>query len=249
MQIASRISTWADGGDTPQFWGLGFTAETANATISIQAVGAAPTIYLETSFDEGNTWTPYTIGETIELTHIGDRVCFAAPIGVENRYNSGDNTGKNKYNHFVISGKMSASGSVMSYLKREESQTSLNTMRSLGNLFQNCTGLTKPPELPATTIISRCYMYMFSGCTNLTAAPVLPAEKTFSYSYRGIMENCPLINEIRVGLKSFESGRTTNWLNNVSPTGTFYCPAELGTNETIQRGPSYCPEGWTVINI
>lgn len=247
--INLRNALMTGGGDTPQFWGLGFTAETANATISIQAYGGrAPVIHLETSFDEGNTWTPYTIGETIELTHIGDRVCFAAPPGVENKYNSARNTGLGDYNHFVISGKMSASGSVMSYLKREESQTSFNYQRNLSNLFQNCTGLTKPPELPVTTLTMRCYMYMFANCTNLTAAPVLPAEQVYYNSYRGIMENCPLINEIRVGLKSFEIP-VTNWLANTSATGTFYCPAELGTDETIQRGPSYCPEGWTVVNI
>lgn len=246
--INLRNALMTGGGDTPQFWGLGFTAETPNATISLQAVGSAPAIYLETSFDEGRTWNSYTTGDIIELPHIGDRVCFAAPPGVENRYNSADNTGQGKYNHFVISGKMSASGSVMSYLKREESQTSISYMRGLGNLFQNCTGLTKPPELPATTLTARCYMYMFSGCTNLAAAPVLPAEEVYTNSYRGIMANCPLINEIRVGLKSFATP-VTNWLANTSPTGTFYCPAELGTNETIQRGPSYCPEGWTVVNI
>ena len=27
-----------------------------------------------------------------------------------------------------------------------------------------------------------------------------------------------------------------------------YCPTALGTNETITRGVTYCPEGWTVIN-
>ena len=249
MQIASRISTWASGDDTPQFWGLGFTAETDNATISIQAQGAAPEIYLETSFDEGNTWTPYTIGETIELRHIGDRVCFAAPIGVENQYNSADNTGLTRYNHFTISGKMSATGSVMSYIKREESQTSFNYMRSLSNLFQDCTGLTKPPELPATTLTARCYNRMFLGCTNLAAAPFLPAESIPSLGCRQLFLHCSLINEIRTGLKSFPTNGTNSWLDGVSPTGTFYCPAELGTNETIQRGPSYCPEGWTVINI
>ena len=42
---------------------------------------------------------------------------------------------------------------------------------------------------------------------------------------------------------------TAAWLSNVSASGTFYCPAELGTNETITRGTSNCPEGWTVINI
>lgn len=38
------------------------------------------------------------------------------------------------------------------------------------------------------------------------------------------------------------------WLEGVAATGTFYCPTALGTNATITRGVSACPEGWTVIN-
>ena len=38
------------------------------------------------------------------------------------------------------------------------------------------------------------------------------------------------------------------WLEDVAATGTFYCPTAIGTNETIKRGVSACPEGWTVIN-
>lgn len=45
------------------------------------------------------------------------------------------------------------------------------------------------------------------------------------------------------------SAGTANWLNNTASTGTFYCPAELGTNETIQRGYARCPDNWTVVNI
>ena len=38
------------------------------------------------------------------------------------------------------------------------------------------------------------------------------------------------------------------WMNGVAATGTFYCPKELGTDDTITRGVSSCPVGWTVIN-
>jgi hypothetical protein len=44
-------------------------------------------------------------------------------------------------------------------------------------------------------------------------------------------------------------GGNASWLDNVAAAGTFYCPAELGTNETITRGINNCPEGWAVINI
>ena len=32
-------------------------------------------------------------------------------------------------------------------------------------MFQGCTSLTVPPELPATTLESQCYHNMFQGCT------------------------------------------------------------------------------------
>ena len=42
---------------------------------------------------------------------------------------------------------------------------------------------------------------------------------------------------------------TLSWLgSSIVQTGTFHCPVELGTNETIQRGYSYCPSNWTVVN-
>ena len=39
-----------------------------------------------------------------------------------------------------------------------------------------------------------------------------------------------------------------NMVYGAAATGTFYCPVALGTNETIERGTSRCPTGWTVIN-
>lgn len=36
---------------------------------------------------------------------------------------------------------------------------------------------------------------------------------------------------------------TDNWLDGVSPTGTFVCPSAL----PIQYGVNYIPEGWDII--
>lgn len=44
------------------------------------------------------------------------------------------------------------------------------------------------------------------------------------------------------------SSATDNWLSGVAATGTFKCPTELGTNETIERGVSRCPQNWGVEN-
>lgn len=59
-----------------------------------------------------------------------------------------------------------------------------------GYMFYNCTCLTTPPELSATTLASQCYMYMFCGCTSLTSAPELPATTLMNACYWGMFKNC-----------------------------------------------------------
>ena len=58
-------------------------------------------------------------------------------------------------------------------------------------MFENCTSLTKAPELPATNIYVECYERMFAGCTSLTKAPsILPATNLKSTCYRFMFQNC-----------------------------------------------------------
>lgn len=61
-----------------EFWGLTFTAEEANSTVKLQANGSAPTVNLKTSTDNGSTWSAYSVGDTITLANVGDKVCFIA---------------------------------------------------------------------------------------------------------------------------------------------------------------------------
>ena len=61
--------------------------------------------------------------------------------------------------------------------------------------------------------------------------------------------NCSALSKIEVHFTKWTSNALTNWVNGVAATGTFKCPAALGTNETITRGTGNCPEGWTVVNI
>ena len=57
-------------------------------------------------------------------------------------------------------------------------------------MFLNCTSLTTPPELPATTLANYCYSNMFDGCTSLTTAPELPATTLANYCYSSMFKNC-----------------------------------------------------------
>jgi hypothetical protein len=152
---------------------LKFTAEEANSTISMTANGLAPTVYLETSTD-GINWSDFTVGSTtITLSNVGDKVYFRAK-----QDNNVFATSTSKYNKFVMTGKIAASGNINTLLKADGSVVDLTGRNyCYSNMFRGCTSLTKAPELPATTLANYCYSYMFSGCTSLTQAPnILPAE-------------------------------------------------------------------------
>lgn len=58
------------------------------------------------------------------------------------------------------------------------------------SMFQDCTGLTSAPALPAMTLADSCYRQMFYGCTSLTAAPALPATKLAGNCYNSMFRVC-----------------------------------------------------------
>ena len=233
--------------ETPAYWGLCFTAEEAGSTIKMNKVGTSTVVTLETSYD-GDIWEPFTSGKTtITLPKVGDTVFFRAGEGGNTTFYKYSDS----YHRFVMSGKIAANGSIMSLLQGD---AATYTLENAGNdcfngLFANCTSLVSAPELPATKLSRNCYTTMFYKCTSLVSAPELPARSTSSYYY--MFYGCEKLEYVKTKLTSFPSlysNSINNWLSNVAPIGTFVCPTALGTNETIQRGASYCPEGWTVIN-
>ena len=256
--------------EPPAYWGLCFTAEEAGSTIKMNKVGSAPSVTLETSFD-CEIWEPFTVGETtITLPNVGDKVYFRAGEGG----NTAMASSINDYNNFsIITGRIAASGNIMSLLNGGSPDSIIATY-CYSNMFNGCTALVQAPELPATTLDTHCYSFMFNGCTSLAQAPKLPATTLaiscysnmfngctslaqapelpattlVTFCYNSMFNGCINIDCIKCSFKAFESDCTNNWLSVVSSTGTFICPTALGTNETIQRGISYCPEGWTVIN-
>ena len=117
-------------------------------------------------------------------------------------------------------------------------------------MFKNCVSLTSIPDVPG---MDRPTTYqcqeMFSGCSSLTDVD-LPFERINdgSYSCASMFANCSQLSSMVVKFTSWNGNATDNWLNGVAATGTFYCPSALGTNDTIERGVSRCPVGWTVVN-
>ena len=63
-------------------------------------------------------------------------------------------------------------------------------------MFYDCTGLTKAPALPATTLTTSCYSYMFYNCTGLTKAPALPATTLATFCYSNMFSRCTSLTQI-----------------------------------------------------
>ena len=229
-------------------WMLSFSAVTAGATLGMSAEGDPPNASLLYK-TEGSAWSTFTPGSTtITLANIGDRVWLKAGPSGNSRFanNASD------YWHFDIGGQLAANGSIMSLLDGDNNSfyshyldTFRNTNAFLG-LFTGCAGLVSAPRLPATHLATGCYSFMFMNCTGLTSAPIIPSEDPGTVAY--MFSGCSNLSSITVAFKKFLPQASPNWVQGVAASGTFKCPTELGTNETITRGASGCPEGWTVVN-
>ena len=177
--------------ESSAYWGLCFTAEEAGSTVAMSTSHTnPPAVTLETSFD-GDVWEPFTVGETmITLPSVGDKVYFRAGEGGNLRFAFASNSfSQIKYNFFVLTGRISASGSINSLLNGLEETVSLNTY-AFAYLFRQCSSLTTAPELPATTLARYCYFSMFSGCTSLVNAPELPATTLARNCYSHMFNGC-----------------------------------------------------------
>lgn len=136
---------------------------------------------IQYKIDDG-TWTNYTFGNSISL-NIGQKC-----------YWKGDNNSFSKdylnYIKFTSTGKVKASGNIMSLLDSTCQSVRIPNVYCFGSLFKDCVNLLIPPSLPATNLAVACYLEMFSGCTSLTSAPALPATTLASECYSGMFRGC-----------------------------------------------------------
>ena len=110
-------------------------------------------------------------------------------------------------------------------------------------MFRNCTSLVNAPTLPATTLGVDCYRYMFEGCTSLRTAPTLPATRLLSDCYYGMFRGCSNLNYIKMlATDMTETNCLTNWVDGVSPTGTFIKHPDFD----LPTGTSGIPQGWII---
>ena len=112
----------------------------------------------------------------------GKKVYFKGTI-------TGNQTSVN-YAQFLISGKVSASGSIMSLQSGNPQDKSLKYDYEFSRLFYGCRSLTNAPVLPSTTLTEYCYGEMFYGCESLVTAPALPSTKLTNSCYEAMFFDC-----------------------------------------------------------
>ena len=252
MLIAARNAILAGGaapGPTPAYWGLCFTAGEAGATVSLKKSGRPDAISLLYSIDAEH-WEPFVAGSTsVTLANVGDCVWLRAGEGGNATFSKSASS----YYYFQFPKQVLGSGDIMSLLNGDERIDTVPRFCFYMS-FYGCTTLLTAPELSATTLSGNCYNQMFRNCTSLTETPLLPATTIAARSYFYMFSACSSLASVTTKqTQPFGDGSIANdpnyhWMNGVAATGTFYCPKELGTNATITRGGSACPEGWTVVN-
>ena len=141
------------------------------------------------SLDRGKSWTALPTDTLIRLKRKGDKALLRGynPKGF---YKTDTIAPYIAYTHFVMTGRIAASGSVMSLIDNVGESVVIPNDRCFLFLFKDCISLSKVPELPATTLSKYCYFGMFSGCKNLTHAPKLPATQLDKYCYSCMFSGC-----------------------------------------------------------
>ena len=174
---------------------LTFTAEEDSSSFGIDIINlyeedsssAIPDV--QYSLDGGKTWTKLPTDTFISLKRKGDKALLRG----NNPQGFSDIT--SKYTKFVMTGRIAASGSVMSLIGGNDKNLTIKGEKCFYRLFIDCTSLTKAPELPATQLANSCYEEMFRGCTNLKQAPKLPAKTLAENCYKGMFQECTSLTQ------------------------------------------------------
>lgn len=156
------------------------------------------------------------------------------------------------YNYFDSTANYYVYGNIMSLIYGDNfiGQTTLEAPDTFYRLFANSSGLTNHNVhkllLPATTLTTGCYYNMFRNCISLKRAPELPATILQDSCYRQMFAYCESLKYVKCLATDISAGQcTTQWLIDVSPTGTFVKEASMTDWTTGNAG---IPSGWTVQN-
>ena len=163
---------------------LTFTAEEDNASFSaVNQTKKFPDV--QYSLDGGETWNAMKKNTPVVLKNKGDCAWLKGynPEGFSKDL-------KKASTSFVLTGRIAASGSVMSLIDGKGEAKVIPNDFCFARLFLHCAGLTQAPELPATTLSMGCYEGMFYECSSLKQAPELPATTLAMECYYGMFIGC-----------------------------------------------------------
>lgn len=133
-------------------------------------------------------------------------------------------------------------GGCKSLVEAPELPATLMSGYGYDGMFKDCISLTKAPALPATTLVLACYSNMFTNCISLIESPELPTTKLAENCYRYMFDGCRALNKVTIYAEDISAtGCLTEWLLNVSETGTIYSMSLLKVPD------EYVPEGWTIV--
>ena len=94
--------------------------------------------------------------------------------------------------------------------------------RCYASMFNFCESLTKAPELPATTLANGCYFYMFAHCSSLTEAPTLKATTLANNCYKTVFMGCQNLRYVKCLATDISATNClTDWLDGTGFLGTF----------------------------
>ncbi len=166
---------------------LTFTTEADSSSFGIHNEwGNNPDV--QYSLDGGKTWTKLTNDTLIDLPNKKKAL-------LRGHNPQGISRGDSSFTRFVMTGRIAASGSVMSLIDGKGESLVIPGEKCFRNLFDECRSLTQAPQLPATTLAKGCYMGMFAGCASLTQAPQLPAMTLDTSCYSFMFGGCTSLTQ------------------------------------------------------
>ena len=191
---------------------LCFTAEMAGSSVwYVNGADNEPNVQYSLN---GVNWSDWPADTPVTLANIGDKVYVRGdnPDGFSHDNSSNDANGPGTTNsRFKMSGRIAASGSVMSLIDGVGISTQIPCAYCFSDLFRDCVSLTKAPELPATELAPNCYALMFQKCTNLTNAPELPATELAARCYISMFLNCSSLTDVPASLPATKMETGSYW--------------------------------------
>ena len=122
-------------------------------------------------------------------------------------------------------------------------------------MFKDCYELeVAPKELKGNTYVNDHSFYlMFQNCPKLTKTPIIGYTFPAYDAMGGMFLNDTLLSEVYIlqteNGNHIDNLRSSNWLQGVASTGTFYANQNLTWLDTIERSEDTIPEGWTIVKV